>query len=958
MHPPEGPAIVKQMKELDFNPKLVHFVRAPEGAGFGPDWDFTGNAAMAVLQEEIVMRMNGVTRRNVLRLACGSALSMRGARAQSKRGGLYAVPNFHPGCMGWLAPYHVERNYCIYGYLHHVDAAARDPEYRFAFSEIPHLITMMEFEPERVAQFRKMAAKGQIEMVNAFVLEPTINLSGGEALVMQGLEGLRWYSQIMRTRPRHCWMIDITGWHEQMAQIVNGLGLDSFVYCRYNPLAKTTDPSGAIDPHSPAVHWLESPDGTRTLAVNPGHYSGALDDLLETGRALPAGQTVEILDKLFEQQAQRHPDGAPLLALAGTADYSLSFKYAGYPAEMLAAWRAARPDQPFRIATLSDWVDEFRKDLETRMFDLPTVRSGSAIYGWTAFWVNAPEMKQWYRRAEHHLQAGEALATAASLLGNVRYPTQALSNSWFLMALNMDRALLWGVAVNGVWKHDKVWDTCDRFTYVDQTSSTAEAAAWTRFGKPGSAVSLFNPVSWKRVGLIEIPAQPGKTLQGAQLLEDGETILVRASLPAMGVASLPTQEGTPPSGAAVALPEFIENQFYRARIDPATGALASLTLKPSGREVLAGPANVVLAQVRDPKLKHDDPAHEIPLHDARVTVMSSSGARPSIRCTAGPLATIVEITGPFRGGPLRRVIRFYKDSPRIDFVVETNDVPDGTIVTAEFPLAGSIAEVRRGIPYGFAHAPWASPNPSLHGLNAGVVPVIRWADYALQDGGGVAMLDRGVPSRELAGNKLIVLLNNVFNRYYWDASDWTNGKGRRRFQYAIYAHETPWAQARVPHMAWEYNAPPLVSLGTAVNAEQSFLETSPNLIVEALRRTGKEIEVRLVECLGGAGPATVKVNLPHLSAALTDLIGGRRRPLKASSRTSAGAKYIFDVRRQQIVTLRLAAQSEVAPVEALTTFDSVVPPAKRAATRGFKHPDLKGHPPTKGVPEWKSREGA
>ncbi|MFH1123558.1 MAG: ABC transporter substrate-binding protein, partial [Pseudomonadota bacterium] len=34
--PPEGPAIVKQMKELDFNPKLVHFVRAPEGAGFGP----------------------------------------------------------------------------------------------------------------------------------------------------------------------------------------------------------------------------------------------------------------------------------------------------------------------------------------------------------------------------------------------------------------------------------------------------------------------------------------------------------------------------------------------------------------------------------------------------------------------------------------------------------------------------------------------------------------------------------------------------------------------------------------------------------------------------------------------------------------------------------------------------------------------------------------------------------
>ena len=34
--PPAGPAIVKQMKELDFSPKLTHFVRAPEGARFGP----------------------------------------------------------------------------------------------------------------------------------------------------------------------------------------------------------------------------------------------------------------------------------------------------------------------------------------------------------------------------------------------------------------------------------------------------------------------------------------------------------------------------------------------------------------------------------------------------------------------------------------------------------------------------------------------------------------------------------------------------------------------------------------------------------------------------------------------------------------------------------------------------------------------------------------------------------
>lgn len=892
-----------------------------------------------------------LTRRNAVKLAAGGALLARQRRAV-----LYAVPNFHPGCMGWLAPYHVERNYCLYSYLQHQDVAAREPEYRFAFSEIPHLITMMEFEPGRVDQFRKLSARGQIEMVNAFVLEPTVNLSGGEALVMQGVEGLRWYQQVMKAKPRHCWMIDVTGWHEQMAQIVHGLGLDSFVYCRYNPLGPTPDAAGAVSPRSPAVHWIESPEGTRVLAVNPGHYSGALREFLAAETPLPAADTVRILDQLIGQQAMRHPKGAPLLALAGTGDYSLSFKSDRYPAEMLAAWHAARPDQPIRIATLSDWFDEFRQDLDAGKFQLPTVRSGSAIYGWTAFWVNAPEMKQWYRRAEHRLQAAEALATAASLNGPASYPTQEFSNSWFLMALNMDRALLWGVAVNGVWKHEKVWDTCDRFEFVDRAASAAEAAAWRQIGKPGNAVSIFNAASWRRDGLIEIPAQPGLNVEGAQLLEDRSTLLVKATLPAVGAISLPLRAGKPASGSAVPLPPVVENGFYRARVDPDTGALVSLVLKPSGREVLAAPANVVLAQVRDPKLKHREPYHEIPLHGGRVTAVSSSGSKPAITCTSGPLATIVEMNGPFQGGPLRRVIRFYKDSPRIDFIVETNDMPDGAIVTAEFPLAGDITEVRRAIPYGFAHAPWAEPKADLPGLNAGILPVIRWSDYTLREGGGVAFFDRGVPSRELVGSKVTLVLNNVCDRYYWDAADWTNGKGLRRFQYALYAHEAPWAQARVPHLAWEYNAPPSVASETSLTRDLSFVETSPNLILEALRRTGSEIELRMVECLGAAGPAYVKIALPHLSAALTDLVGERRSPLKARGKSREMIEYAFDVRPQQILTLRLKAPSAVAPVRALTTFDSVVPAAKRAATRGFKHPDLKGHPPVKGEPEWKSRE--
>jgi len=47
---------------------------------------------------------------------------------------------------------------------------------------------------------------------------------------------------------------------------------------------------------------------------------------------------------------------------------------------------------------------------------------------------------------------------------------------------------------------------------------------------------------------------------------------------------------------AIKLPETIETKFYSAKIDPVTGALVSLKTKPSGREMLGGPANVIVAE--------------------------------------------------------------------------------------------------------------------------------------------------------------------------------------------------------------------------------------------------------------------------------------------------------------------------------------------------------------------------
>ena len=198
-----------------------------------------------------------VTRRSFVAAAVGAAALEGQPKAAGAKRTVYVVPNFHPASCGWLTTFSKERVFCTNSYLDHLDRVRDDPNYAFVLSEVNNLIAIMNFRPERIAEIRQRMQEGRLELVNAFFLESTINLSGGEALVRLGVEGLRWQQAVFGVRPRFTWTIDVCGTHDQMAQITAGLGLDAMVYTRKNPTGK-------------ALHWAESPDGSRTLAISPG----------------------------------------------------------------------------------------------------------------------------------------------------------------------------------------------------------------------------------------------------------------------------------------------------------------------------------------------------------------------------------------------------------------------------------------------------------------------------------------------------------------------------------------------------------------------------------------------------------------------------------------------------------------------------------------------------------------
>jgi hypothetical protein len=120
---------------------------------------------------------------------------------------------------------------------------------------------------------------------------------------------------------------------------------------------------------------------------------------------------------------------------------------------------------------------------------------------------------------------------------------------------------------------------------------------------------------------------------------------------------------------------------------------------------------------------------------------------------------------------------------------------------------------------------------------------------------------------------------------------------------------------------------------------KSFVQTSDNVILEALRRDGPDIEMRLVESLGQPGSADVTLNLPHQSATLTDLTGARPQILDGAP------TYQFSVRPQQIVTLRFRTGTPVPQITPLTQWDELVPARELPALHDYLK-DVKGHPPS------------
>jgi alpha-mannosidase len=835
------------------------------------------------------------------------------------------VPLVNGTVSGWLVDFTTERNYMLNTYLEHLDALDRDPDYRLTVIEVPTLMAMKDLAPERFDQLRRHLESGHADLGSALYLNPTVSLTGGEALLRLGIEGIRWQEAEFGRRPRIGWMVDTIGLHRQMPQIASQLGIRGLIYARDNPTANH------------AYRW-RSPDGSTVLAVGVGSYGGLPTVFTATDRL--RREDVETIARAVQRQRDGDAPGVPTLILATAGDYGRPPRYQRQAGRLVEQWDRQYPDIDLVFGTPTSYL----QDLEVAAERVPLIEyDGDTPYSLGASWVNIPRVKQGVRSAEHRLAAAEALSTVASLAGDVTYPAADLANGWINLLMNMDRGVLWGLGTGEVYESLTSWDVRDRFAAIDEitervtghalaavSNQVAPAQAILVGATGAEAVTFFNPLSWERRDPVTILGTAGRGLAGepCERLRSEDAVLCLVTLPPFGVRIVPLGDVVGEADP-IEVTGPIETAAYGVAVDTRTGDLASLWSRSAGRELLGGPANVlVLERHREGVDTQDD----MQPRSARQILGSTRETTAEIRSWRGPVMTTIEASQQLpEGVSVRRTLRLYDSLPRIDVETTILEVPSNRLVSVDFPLSGSIVGEDRGIPFGHASLP----------TRGGVHPAIRWSAVELADGSGIALLDRGIPGREILGNTAILPLLNAHDAYRGKPNAWLAGRGEHRFEYSLIPLDAGWREASIPLRAWERNAPPTMQLsatgGRMIPASRSWLRTSDNLIVESVRRVGREIEVRFAEWPGKGGSADVDIGLPSGAVYLTDALGEHRQI------PGPGSPLRLAVRPQQIVTLRIEAPSDVPEVPPLLSFRTLVPHEKTASleTRHL----LSGHPP-------------
>src|SRR6266480_403579 len=363
---------------------------------------------------------------------------------------------------------------------------------------------------------------------------------------------------------------------------------------RAAPLLPST-PGGEGTPY-PQLYYWEAPDGSRVLHWRAHHYGDGTRFGFDVG---PDEMGHRLSDWLLNQPA----------FLAQNWPYDTALLYG-------ADWQDNAPMKEAIVANVQEFArrftwprivtgraEDYFRDVERRYGTKIPVRRGDTGLYWEDGAASTAAELALFRSAQLAARASEIVAVwddrieprDDNVVARRRTRADARATMWRDLLLFGEHT--WGAAESVAAPASRQtvaqWEYKKRF--IDAGAAAAHdllSDGLLRLGRatqPGRGRLVFNAGTWERTDVARVAAGAGKRLSndgrelGSVDLENGDALVLFRGVPALGYLALAEADGEPRPPAADGEAVDAKAGGFTVQVDPATGAIRSLT-GPDGKE--------------------------------------------------------------------------------------------------------------------------------------------------------------------------------------------------------------------------------------------------------------------------------------------------------------------------------------------------------------------------------------
>jgi len=297
-----------------------------------------------------------------------------------------------------------------------INAAQKDPGYRFDIEDALILKEYIERHPDKEKTIKQLLLDGKISCGSTYT-QPYEEMYSGEALARQFYFGALWLKERFGYKANTYWNVDVPGRTPQIPQIAKKAGTNNLIISR----------------HKRGIFNWVAPDGSSVLTFSPGHYADAFTPLHKSFFEAAEYIASSSLDWASYFESSREPAVIPLLSdwdMSPAKDYS----------HIINQWENINllekdpgdfiPVQlpKIKITTAPEFMEEFGK----RATVIPSLK-GERPAVW--LYIHGPS----HQKALKASREGDILLTAAEKFATMDalakksfadYPQQRLNNAW------------------------------------------------------------------------------------------------------------------------------------------------------------------------------------------------------------------------------------------------------------------------------------------------------------------------------------------------------------------------------------------------------------------------------------------------------------------------------------------------------------------------------------------------